>query len=217
MTTLKQLVRHRPRLFIAAAAGLVLALLLPAHWAPVTRGLTAWDFSVWSYLLLMSRLMMRAGPTRVRRIAAQEDTTAVAVVAILCAAAVLSLAAGVVELGTIKGLPDADKLPRYLFVATTVAGSWALLGVLFTFHYAHMFYAAPDHQKPLAFPDQEHAPDYWDFLYFSFTIAVAAQTSDICVQTHAMRKTVLAQSVLSFFFNTAVIGFTINIAAGMIG
>ena len=35
--------------------------------------------------------------------------------------------------------------------------------------------------RALGFPDKETNPDYWDFLYFSFTIAVAAQTSDIAV------------------------------------
>ncbi|HXA46550.1 MAG TPA: DUF1345 domain-containing protein, partial [Burkholderiaceae bacterium] len=89
----------------------------------------------------------------------------------------------------------------------------------FTFHYAHLFYrAAPGSGPlPLLFPDNEKNPDYWDFLYFSFTIAVAAQTSDVSVQTRTMRKVVLAQSVLSFLFNVAIIGLSINIAASMVG
>ena len=49
------------------------------------------------------------------------------------------------------------------------------------------------------------------------TIAVAAQTSDISVMSGAMRKAVLAQSVMSFLFNAAIIGMSINIAAGMVG
>lgn len=90
------------------------------------------------------------------------------------------------------------------------------MAVLFTFHYARLYYTASDHQFPLGFPDQELQPNYWDFLYFSFTIAVAAQTSDIVIRSRRMRKTVLAQSVLSFFFNLAIIGFSINIAASIV-
>jgi uncharacterized membrane protein len=60
-------------------------------------------------------------------------------------------------------------------------------------------------------------PDYWDFLYFSFTIAVAAQTSDVIIMNRSTRKTVLAQSILSFLFNVAILGFSINIAAGLLG
>ncbi|MFD2273819.1 DUF1345 domain-containing protein [Undibacterium arcticum] len=71
---------------------------------------------------------------------------------------------------------------------------------------------APDY----FFPEGEQQPNYWDFLYFAFTIAVAAQTADINIQSRSMRKAVLAQSVLSFLFNAAILGFSINIAAGLV-
>ena len=58
-------------------------------------------------------------------------------------------------------------------------------------------------------------PDYSDFLYFSFTIAVASQTSDVTVTTRAMRRLVLLQAVLSFIFNTTILAFSINIAASL--
>jgi len=54
-------------------------------------------------------------------------------------------------------------------------------------------------------------------LYFSYTIAVAAQTSDVSVMSRSMRKIVLAQSILSFFFNLAILGLSINIAASLVG
>jgi uncharacterized membrane protein len=99
----------------------------------------------------------------------------------------------------------------------TLFGSWCLIGTLFTFHYAHVFYMSPADNRALGFPDHLQNPDYWDFLYFAFTIAVAAQTSDVTVLSRSMRKTVLAQSVLSFAFNLAILGLSINIAAGIVG
>jgi uncharacterized membrane protein len=45
---------------------------------------------------------------------------------------------------------------------------------------------------------------------------VAVQTSDITVLSRSMRKAVLAQSVLSFFFNAAILGLSINIAASAV-
>jgi len=60
-------------------------------------------------------------------------------------------------------------------------------------------------------------PDYWDFMYFSFTIAVASQTADINLSSSSMRRAVLAQSVLSFFFNASILALSINIAASLIG
>jgi uncharacterized membrane protein len=103
---------------------------------------------------------------------------------------------------------------RYAFTALTVVGSWLLVGVLFCFHYAHVYYRAPKDRLPLRFPDEGLEPNYWDFLYFSFTIAVAVQTSDVTVMSRTMRKLVLGQSVLSFFFNLLILGLSINIAAG---
>ena len=69
----------------------------------------------------------------------------------------------------------------------------------------------------LAFPDQPALPSYRDFLYFSFTICATAQTSDVAVTSTGMRTAVLAQSLLSFFFNVAILGLSINIAVSALG
>jgi uncharacterized membrane protein len=82
---------------------------------------------------------------------------------------------------------------------------------------ARVYYGSPVERRALKFPGIDEELDYWDFLYFSFTIAVAAQTSDVTVMSHTVRKTVLAQSILSFLFNVAILGLTINIAASFVG
>jgi uncharacterized membrane protein len=212
-----RITRNRPRLIGAFAFGAAVALLLPADWKPVTRALTGWNIAVWSYLCLMGWLMVRASQARVRRIAEQEDEGAVAVLAIMSIAATLSVAAIVFDLATLKSEQFGLRFFHYVITGSTVFGSWCLVAIIFTFHYARNFYRAPVDSRPLRFPDGEQQPDYWDFLYFSFTIAVAAQTSDVTVMTRAMRKTVLAQSILSFLFNAAVLGLSVNIAAGVAG
>ena len=65
------------------------------------------------------------------------------------------------------------------------------------------------------FPDTED-PDYWDFLYFSFIIGVAAQTADVTIGSKVIRRTSLVHSILAFFFNSAILALTINIAASLI-
>lgn len=208
---------HRPRLVATFLIAAIVSVVLPNDWALSTRALFCWNSGVWSYLALMAWLMTRAKNYHVREIAMQEDNSAVAVLALLSFSATISLVAIVIELtGTRALAPDLRAL-KYLFAGITVLGSWALLGVVFCFHYALLFYNSPEQQRALRFPDNEQMPDYWDFLYFSFTIAVAAQTSDVSVSSHSARKTVLAQSVLSFFFNLAVLGFSINVAAGLAG
>ena len=215
--TLHHIARNQPRLTIAILLGVAATLLLPASWQFLTRALAGWNIAVWTYLAAMAWLMMRAGHVRVRTIAEQQDKSAAIVLAIMSVAAVISLSAIILELATLRSLTLNQRLAHYAFTAATVFGSWLLLGTLFTFHYAHLFYNSPPGKRSLAFPDQELHPDYWDFLYFSFTIAVAVQTSDVLVMTRSTRKVVLAQSILSFLFNAAILGLSINIAASLVG
>ena len=217
MHPVHKIVRARPRLTSAIVAGIAVGLVRPWQWNPVTRALIGWNVTVWLYLCLMAWLMMRASHVRVRHIAEQEDKSAIVILAIMSIAAIVSIAAIILELTTIKDLSLSHRLAHYAFTGATVFGSWCLVATLFTFHYARIFYRSPLERRALKFPDNDESLDYWDFLYFSFTIAVAAQTSDVTVMSHSMRKTVLAQSVLSFLFNVAILGLSINIAASLVG
>jgi uncharacterized membrane protein len=99
--------------------------------------------------------------------------------------------------------------------AFTVVNSWTLVPTMFTLHYADMFYSVKENARPLAFP-QTPRPVFWDFAYFSFTIAAACQTSDVSTTNISIRKVVVAHSVISFLFNAAILGFAINVTAGLI-
>jgi len=161
--------------------------------------------------------MLSADQARVARIANQEDEHGAAILAMFSIATVVSLVAIVLELSSSKTLSTSLNLFPYLLTGATIFGSWFFIGMLFTFHYSRMYYGTTAELRPLKFPDDEHYPDYWDFLYFSFTIAVAAQTADVSVISRAMRKVVLAQSILSFLFNVAIIGLSINVMASLVG
>ncbi len=204
-----------PRLLIAVLLGISSAFLLPQQWRWVTQLLVAWNSLVWSYLLLMGWLMLRASPAQVIKIANQEDEHGATILALFSLATVASLVAIVLELSR-ADLTGSSPLFHYLLTGLTIVGAWLFVGVLFTFHYSRMYYSAPAQQRPLQFPGDGQHPDYWDFLYFAFTIAVAAQTADIAVTGHAMRKAVLAQSLLSFLFNVSIIGLSINVMASLV-
>jgi uncharacterized membrane protein len=161
-------------------------------------------------------MMTRADHHEVKARAAKQDERTPLVLFTLSVAAVLSLAAIFSQLLVVKNMAADMRAIHYGLAGITLLGSWFLVGTLFCFHYAHLYYRAPAAQRPLQFPDNEENPDYWDFLYFSFTIAVAVQTSDVAVHTRMMRKLVLGQSVLTFFFNLVVLGLSINIAAGLL-
>ena len=216
MTLLLRMLRTRQRMIFAALAGLLCAALLPEARSAVTRGLVGWNVGVWLYLALIAQMMVKADHGRLRRTAAAHAEGARTVLAIVVLAAMISVAAVVVELSAAKGTAARTALPHVLFAFSTVAGSWVLLPTLFTLNYASLYYL-PAHAGGLGFPGaaENFQPDYSDFAYFAFTIAVASQTSDVTVSSRPMRRLVLVQSVVSFAFNTTILALTINLAAGL--
>lgn len=213
----RDFIAHRPRFIFTFLLGVASFFVFPVEWSVITRALLGWNLAIWTYLFLLTFLFLGSNHESVIKIAQREDSSALAVLLILITAAIVSLLAIVVELTQLRGLAAELRFMKYLFAGVTVLGAWLLLGTIFTFHYAVLYYRSPKSKRALAFPDLDEHPDYWDFLYFSFTIAVAMQTSDIVVISREMRRAVLAHSILSFMFNAAILGFSINIAAGIVG
>ena len=54
-----------------------------------------------------------------------------------------------------------------------------------------------------------------NFVYQSFVIGCTFATSDVNVASARMRRIVVIQGVVSFFFNTLVLALAINIAANL--
>ena len=103
--------------------------------------------------------------------------------------------------------------PEHVLISSSMRN---LAIVLFTLNYASQYYRVEKGEGMLFPGATEHfKPGYLDFAYFSFTIAVALQTSDVAVTTPVMRRMVLVQSLLAFVFNTTILAFTINIAASL--
>ncbi|MGR3889865.1 DUF1345 domain-containing protein [Pseudomonas sp. 1152_12] len=208
------LARTHPRLSCAAVLGLAVGILAPAD-TLISKILIGWNAGVWTYLLLMLWLVTRAHADEVKRIAEIEDENAGLVLFMVCIAAIASLATITVNLVGSKDLDSTERLLHYGFTGMTVIGSWLLTGVIFSVHYARLFYTWDGEEPALRFAEGLRNPNYWDFLYFSFTIGVAVQTADVGVATRSLRKVVLGQSLIGFVFNTAILGFSINIAAGL--
>ncbi|MBB1607094.1 MULTISPECIES: DUF1345 domain-containing protein [unclassified Pseudomonas] len=210
------LLHAHPRL-IAAVLIATLVALACYRLEPMIRVLVGWNCMAWLYTALIAGLAISARPEDARLLAEVEDENAEAVLVLVSAAAIASLVAIVYELAGARQLPGSERLLRYAFTGSTVLGSWFLIGTIFAMHYARMFYTAADGEAPLQFPDRGRQPDYWDFAYFSFTLSVAVQTSDVAIASPALRRVALAQSIICFLYNTAILGLSINIAAGILG
>jgi uncharacterized membrane protein len=211
-------VRARPHLVMGVAFGIAVGLLLPGSHPWLWRALVGWNSGVWAYLATMGWLMWHADHHQVRAIAERQDESARAVLLVMIAGVISSLYAIVTELATMGKVGGNEAAVHYAFTVLTLTGSWLLVAVLFALHYGHHYYCADDAGTgpPLRFPDQDLEPNYWDFLYFSFTISVAVQTSDVAVASRPLRKMVLGHSVLAFFFNLVILGLSINIAASVV-
>jgi uncharacterized membrane protein len=209
---LHRFVTSRPYLTVALVVGVATGLFFTDQtW--LRQALIGWNVTVWLYLAMIIYPMNKADHHRVREVAAKQDESAALVLGTMTIGIALTMAAVISELsGAGKG---GDQAVHYIITAATVTGSWILLGVLYCFHYAHKYYNSDSDDPELKFPDDEREPNYWDFLYFSFTISVAVQTSDVAVMSRSMRKLVLSQSVICYLFNLIIVGLAINIAAGL--
>jgi uncharacterized membrane protein len=112
------------------------------------------------------------------------------------------------------------------FAAGTVAVAlaWLFVHTEFGLYYARLYYdeVTPDvqsnedaptalvpYRKGLEFPEGELV-DYWAFMYYSFTIAMCYQTSDVTVTGSWMRRMTLLHAIVSFVFVLVILGYTVN-------
>ena len=125
-------------------------------------------------------------------------------------------------LAMVYELPDAKNHQTWAMIKliSTLALGWLFTNLIFALHYAHMFYGAGDtpdkDQGGMEFPGTKE-PDYWDFIYFSFTAGMSFAASDVNVTSGAVRRVLVVQSLLAFVFNIGALAFSINVLAGSSG
>jgi len=213
-----RVIMARPRLFICALIGALAVALLPTWLAQqtTTRVIVGWNLGACLYLLLSARMMFWSTHERMRKRALEHDDGRITVLVLVVTSAIICLGAIVAQLAIVKDLHGTLRYAHIALAALTILSSWAFTQVMFALHYAHDYYAAEARGGVggLDFPGG-HAPDYGDFLYFACVIGTSGQTADVSFSSRTMRRTGLVQCVLAFFFNTAVIALTINIASGL--
>ncbi|WP_374296034.1 DUF1345 domain-containing protein [Sphingomonas sp.] len=188
------------------AAGLV--ALVPAMGR--SRGvMLAFDLAALVFLVSVASLLGHGSADRMRRAAIDNDANRAALLGFSGATLLVILAA---VAGELHG--RGDRL-TVLLVVTTLMLAWLFSNTVYALHYAHLFYL-PDRDTDrggLQFPDTAE-PDYWDFLYFSVTLGMTFQTSDVTIASRAMRRVVTGHSLAAFVFNLGVVAFTVNVLGG---
>jgi len=215
----RDLVAAGGRVLLCAGAGALAVAMMPDTTRLSIRLACGWVVGVALFLGITAFIIVGASPERVRQRARLVDPRRWVILAIIVAAAAVSL----VALGfTLQ--PEADETAaalgaRLILAGLTVVASWTVTHTLFALHYAHHYYGdgpapgADDDRGGLDFPGGEQ-PDYWDFLYFSFVVGMTCQVSDVQVTSRPMRRMTLVHGVLSFFFNTVILALSVNLLAG---
>lgn len=195
------------RFFAALALGLVAFGLV--QFTPLSmelRVLLAMDVFYLCFLALVLRLAIQSTPAMLRQRAETDDEGLPLILSLAVVMLVISLIAIVQALNG----PTGGGLARRALALVSVPFGWLTIQSLMSFHYAQMFYH-PSHkgkETPLVFPGST-APDAWDFMYFTFVLAMCAQVSDVLTNSSRMRRVVLAHSVSSFFYNAVILALVV--------
>ncbi|UYY59485.1 DUF1345 domain-containing protein [Sphingomonas sp. S2-65] len=190
-------------ILIAACAGLVPL----AGWR---HGImAAFDLAALTFLATLPALI-RLNANDMRQKATENDANRAALLIISVAVNLVVLVAVGTELADKGG---SRPLSVALIVGTLLL-AWLFANMVYALHYAHIFYLKRDGDRGdrggLRFPDIEE-PGYWEFIYFSFTLGMTFQTSDVEITTTQMRIVSIIHAFAAFVFNLGVVAFTINI------
>jgi uncharacterized membrane protein len=202
-------------LLVAAAAYIAQPDSISWH----TRLVASWDVGTLAYLGLAWALIANADARVTRDHALGEDQSGYFIFVFVVAAACASIVAIGFVVGTIRDLPFWARAWHLTLTILALVSSWLLIQTVFTFRYAHRFYAGP-HGEPgsvaaLVFPGGRE-PDYLDFAYCAFVVGMTSQVSDVAVASRSMRHLILVHGILAFLFNIAVLALSINIIASVI-
>jgi uncharacterized membrane protein len=189
--------------------GAGLALLIPRLGSG--RGtMAAFDIASALFLVIVAPLLAnRADDMRQR--AKDNDANRALLLALTALVSLVVLVSVASEMMSGKGSP----LTTALLVATLVL-AWLFSNTVYALHYAHLFYSRTDGDRDAGGIDipETKEPDYWDFVYFSFTLGMTFQTSDSQITSPRIRRVVIGHCLAAFVFNIGVLAFSINVLGG---
>ncbi|ARC35430.1 DUF1345 domain-containing protein [Paracoccus yeei] len=207
--------RRHLRFLMAFGLGLV-AGMLAFRMAWLDRLLIFADVFCLAYLVLVALMMRRMTVRDLHRHADDDDEGMRLIVPLAVGVVVLSLFAIHMTLRD----PSGGFSLRPALAILSVPLGWAMIHTVMAFHYASLWHApAPGGglARGLDFPGQGKGElaGIWDFIYYSFTLGMTAQTSDVAVTSTALRRVTIVHSGLSFFYNAVLVALTVNAAVSL--
>lgn len=187
------------------------AVISPAQWAQSLA--LGFDVAAAVFLLSLIPLLRESGAEAIRQHADANNANRTLILTVTSLLTIIVMAAIAGELAAAR---SGDMLAAVLLVGTLLL-IWLFANSVYALHYAHDYYTAHPRQTGdcggLDFPDTPE-PGYAEFFYFSFTLGMTFQTSDVSVTATRLRGVVILHSFAAFVFNIGVIAFTINAIGG---
>lgn len=205
------------KLLLSILMGAIAYFTLPmGAFQGLHRLIFGWDICCIFLLVLTWITFYTTHPKQIRKEAQLQDPKSIIIFFVVLIASSVSLL-GVIMLITGQ---SGDQEPFGLTVTLACMFlSWALVHTIFATRYAHLYYA--DHATErnrtaggLDFPEEDK-PDFVDFAYFSFTLGMTFQVSDVEISARKIRRLVLWHCLLSFVYNATIIALTVNIIASL--
>ena len=205
----------RPAVVVAIVLGLSFALVLPLPVEPLTRAILCWDTFIVVMLVAQWTIIRRSNAVRCRVRAQADDPGNIFILFVSIFGSIAGLAGAIVSIDSPD--PSMQRIGNWAvltMVFIAVVGGWLLMQTSYTLHYPRIYYADSVQPGGLDFPGSE--PDDLDFAYFAFGVGMTFQVADVAVTSKRMRHVVLKQSLLSFWYNLAIIALLINVVAGRV-
>lgn len=188
---------------------------------PTIRVLLAYDLGMVVLVGNLGWTMWNASPEKTYRHAQQEEPSGLVLLSTVVIFTLTSLIAISMLLDNTKGM--SSLLINFHMVLSLIAIflSWFMVHTYYAMHYARIYYdtlpdgTSTEYQKGLDFPTEDLAC-YRDFLYYSFTIAMCYQTSDVTIISQEIRSLSLIQSILSFIFVALIFGLVVNVVSNLV-
>jgi len=211
--------RQLGRLFLSAVAGAAVALAATAL-PDATRVILGLDVFLVLFVALSYVMMSVTTADQCVTMANQKQV-------IRHTGVIASIVATLVGVAAIAVMLQSQRDEAHWLRTLHLGGSlvallfgWIAAQMTFAIQYMRIYYRKLDTKgrtradPGLDFPGQA-APDLWDFMYYSFTIAMCFQTSDVSIRGTAIRRLTLMHAIYSFLFVATIIGFVVNVLSNL--
>lgn len=175
--------------------------------------MVGWDALAGTLLCLSWRLLWSSDARETELRAGDEDPGRYAVFVIAVLSSLVSLFASALVLRLLHGKSCEDFWVALALLS--VALSWLVTHTAYALRYAHLYYRGAVNGG-LLFPGTE-APADMDFAYYSFTLGMCFQVSDVQITSSEIRRASLGHALISFLFNTTILALAMNVVFQLLG